>query len=144
MHFVQVCKHMHTYTYIHTYSVHTYRHTYAWTHRIHTQHMHTHTRIHTHTHTHTHTHAHNIVQCILLFELIKLHFGCNINVIWYTISGYYGTSTNRSCLVYTTFSNRILIYHSIELLSMLPSTLLSAMTEEVSHINNITVLKISS
>lgn len=45
-------------------------------------------------------------------------------------AGYYGTSTNTSCLVYTTFSNRILIYHSIELHSMRPSTLLSVMTEE--------------
>ncbi|XP_065909231.1 KICSTOR complex protein ITFG2-like [Dysidea avara] len=45
-------------------------------------------------------------------------------------AGQYGIGTNRSCLVYTTFSNRILVYYNIQLKSMSPSNLLIAMSKE--------------
>lgn len=49
--------------------------------------------------------------------------------------GHYGIGTNRSCLVYTTFSNRILVYYNIQLKNMSPSNLLMVMSEEVSSLS---------
>lgn len=48
--------------------------------------------------------------------------------------GQYGIGTNRSCLVYTTFSNRILVYYNIQLKSMSPSNLLLTMAEKVRNL----------
>ena len=135
----------HTHTCIHTHRQCMHTLTHPHTHA----HGHTHTQTHAYAHIHVHytpTHKHTCVRTQhcpmhIVIKLTELYNACNVNT--YTISGYYGTSTNRSSLVYTTFSNRILIYHSIELQSMLPSTLLLAMTEEVSHVSIVSISQCS-
>ena len=51
-------------------------------------------------------------------------------------TGYYGTSggVNAPCLVYSTFSNRIFIYHNIKLPSIASTNLITAMQDKVSFL----------
>ena len=48
-------------------------------------------------------------------------------------AGYYGTSggENVPCLVYSTFSNRVFIYHNIKLPSVASTNLITAMQNKV-------------
>jgi hypothetical protein len=56
-----------------------------------------------------------------------------MTIITIFLAGYYGTSggDNVPCLVYSTFSNRVFIYHNIKLPSVASTNLITAMQNKV-------------
>ena len=63
----------------------------------------------------------------------KLYDITNLKIIIMIFAGYYGTSggENVPCLVYSTFSNRVFIYHNIKLPSVASTNLITAMQNKV-------------